>query len=103
MTFDDSTGPEILLVRYGELGLKGNNRLGFERALMRNIRTQQKGSFTINGLPGRDYLIVALADDQVPDVLNPAVYEALARAATSLTLSDGDTRTVSIKIAQVVR
>ena len=76
---------------------------GMSPRLMRNIRTQQKGSFTINGLPGRDYLIVALADDQVPDVLNPTVYEALARAATSLTLSDGDTRTVSIKIAQVVR
>jgi hypothetical protein len=76
---------------------------GMSPRLMRNIRTQQKGSFSISGLPGRDYLIVALADDQVPDVQNPAVYEALARAATALTLSDGDTRTVSIKIAQVVR
>jgi hypothetical protein len=76
---------------------------GMSPRLMRNIRTQQKGAFTINGLPGRDYLIVALADDQVPDVQNPTVYEALARAATPLTLSDGDTRTVSIKIAQVVR
>lgn len=39
MTTDVTTDPEILLVRYGELGLKGNNRLGFERALMRNIRS----------------------------------------------------------------
>jgi thiamine biosynthesis protein ThiI len=30
-------GPEILLVRYGELALKGGNRADFERALARNI------------------------------------------------------------------
>jgi len=30
--------PEIVLVRYGELGLKGHNRPLFERALVRNIR-----------------------------------------------------------------
>ena len=30
--------PEIVLVRYGELALKGGNRGVFERALVRNIR-----------------------------------------------------------------
>lgn len=30
--------PEIVLVRYGELALKGGNRRSFEKALMRNIR-----------------------------------------------------------------
>lgn len=30
--------PELVLVRYGELALKGGNRKSFERALMRNIR-----------------------------------------------------------------
>jgi hypothetical protein len=54
-------------------------------------------------LPARDYLIVAVGDDHMPDVQNPTVYEALARAATSLTLSEGDTRTLSIKLTQVVR
>lgn len=33
-----ATAAEILLVRYGELGLKGGNRSSFERALVRNIR-----------------------------------------------------------------
>ena len=76
---------------------------GMSPRLTRNLRTQAKGTFSIAGLPGRDYLILALADDRVPDLQNPTVYEALARAATSLTLTDGDTRTLSIKLAQVVR
>ena len=76
---------------------------GMSQRLMRNIRTQAKGAFSIPGLPARDYLIVAIADDQVPDVQNPNVYEALARAATSLTLGEGDTRTLSLKLVQVVR
>jgi hypothetical protein len=76
---------------------------GMSPRLMRNIRTQAKGTFSISGLPARDYLIVAVGDDHMPDVQNPTVYEALARAATSLTLSEGDTRTLSIKLTQVVR
>jgi tRNA uracil 4-sulfurtransferase len=32
------TAPEILLVRYGELALKGRNRSSFEQALIRNLR-----------------------------------------------------------------
>ena len=31
--------PEVILVRYGEIGLKGNNRSVFERALVRNIKS----------------------------------------------------------------
>jgi hypothetical protein len=76
---------------------------GMSQRLTRNIRTQAKGAFSIAGLPARDYLIVAIADDQVPDVQNPNVYEALARAATSVTLAEGDTRTLSLKLVQVVR
>ncbi|HUR21635.1 MAG TPA: carboxypeptidase-like regulatory domain-containing protein, partial [Vicinamibacterales bacterium] len=76
---------------------------GMSPRLMRNVRTQAKGAFSIPGLPARDYLIVAVPDDQMPDVQNPNVFEALVRAATPLTLSEGDTRTVSIKLTQVVR
>ncbi len=32
------TGPEMILVRYGELALKGKNRSTFEHALVRNLR-----------------------------------------------------------------
>ena len=42
MAPDTLSGPEILLVRYGELSLKGGNRLQFERALVRNIAAQTR-------------------------------------------------------------
>jgi len=76
---------------------------GMSLRLTRTARTGAKGAFSIPGLPARDYLIVAVADDQVPDMQNPNVFDALARAATTLTLTEGDTRTVSLKLAQVVR
>ncbi len=76
---------------------------GMVPRLMRNISTQPDGNFSIAGLLARDYLIVALADEDVPDVQNPSVFDALARAATAVTLTDGDTRNVSLKLKAVVR
>lgn len=35
---------EIILIRYGEIGLKGKNRSFFEQALMRNIRGALAGT-----------------------------------------------------------
>jgi len=76
---------------------------GMAARLTRNVRAQAKGTFTISGLPARDYLVVALADEDVPDAQDPRVYEALARVATSITITDDGPRTVALKIAQVVR
>ena len=76
---------------------------GMASRLTRNVRAQAKGTFTVTGLPARDYLVVALADEDVPDAQDPRVYEALARAATSITISEDGPRTVVLKIAQVVR
>jgi len=76
---------------------------GMPPRVLRNVRTQPTGAFSVSGLPARDYLMVAVTDADVPDLQNPTVYEALARAATSVTLIEGDTRTVSLKLAQVVR
>ena len=39
MTTVDITAPEMVLIRYGEIALKGKNRSSFEHALIRNIRT----------------------------------------------------------------
>jgi len=47
--------PELLLVRYGELALKGGNRAVFERALVRNIQhaTRDVSPVTIARTTGR--------------------------------------------------
>ncbi len=76
---------------------------GMVPRLTRNVRAQTTGTFTISGLPARDYLVVALADEDVPDAQDPRVYESLARVATSITISEEGPRTVVLKIAQVVR
>ncbi|MCA8980171.1 MAG: tRNA 4-thiouridine(8) synthase ThiI [Planctomycetes bacterium] len=39
MTNFDASAPEMVLVRYGELALKGKNRGMFEQALIRNMRS----------------------------------------------------------------
>jgi hypothetical protein len=76
---------------------------GMPQRVLRNVRAQPSGAFSLMGLPPRDYLMVAVTDADIPDLQNPTVYDALARAATSVTLIEGDTRSVSLKLAQVVR
>jgi thiamine biosynthesis protein ThiI len=41
------SGPEAVLVRYGELTLKGGNRLDFENVLLRNVRHALEGVATV--------------------------------------------------------
>lgn len=76
---------------------------GMPQRVLRNVRAQPSGAFSIMGVPARDYLMVAVTDADIPDLQNPMVYDALARAATSVTLIEGNTRTMSLKLAQVVR
>ena len=76
---------------------------GMPQRVLRNVRAQPTGAFSIMGLPARDYLMVAVTDPNIPDLQNPMVYDSLARAATSVTLIEGDTKSVSLKLAQVVR
>ena len=47
--------PELLLVRYGELALKGGNRRQFEEALVRNIRhaARDAGKLKVRRTRGR--------------------------------------------------
>lgn len=76
---------------------------GMSTRLTRSGRSGPKGAFALAAMPPRDYLILAVRDEQVPDLQNPAVFDALARSATSLTLVEGETRTVSLKLTAVVR
>ena len=76
---------------------------GMPQRVLRNVRAQPTGAFSIMGLPARDYLMVAVTDPNITDLQNPMVYDSLARAATSVTLIEGDTKSVSLKLAQVVR
>ncbi|HJP02389.1 MAG TPA: tRNA uracil 4-sulfurtransferase ThiI [Planctomycetota bacterium] len=59
--------PEMVLVRYGELALKGNNRGSFEQALMRNIQaaTRRIGDVRVERRRGR---MAVFSERRVMDV-----------------------------------
>jgi len=67
MTTAEITSPEIVLVRYGELGLKGKNRGSFEQALIRNIRsaTRHISEVRVENKRGR---LVVFPKTRTPDV-----------------------------------
>jgi tRNA uracil 4-sulfurtransferase len=59
--------PEMVLIRYGELALKGKNRSSFENSLLRNIReaTQHIAKIRIERRRGR---IAVFADQRVMEI-----------------------------------
>ena len=61
---------KVILLRFGEIYLKGKNRFSFEKQLIDNIKYALKGlHFSLNRLHGR-YLIEGLADEDVADAEN---------------------------------
>ena len=76
---------------------------GMNMQVARLVRTLPAGTFSIAGLPPREYLMVALENTEAPDIQDPTVYEALARVATTVTVGDGETRTVTMKIVPLPR
>lgn len=76
---------------------------GMNTQLARVVRTPPAGTFSITGMPPRDYLMVAVDNDDAPDIQDPAAFEALARAASAVSVADGETKTVTVRIVQVQR
>jgi hypothetical protein len=76
---------------------------GMNPQFARVVRTPAAGTFSIGGLAPRDYLVVAVANEAAPDITDPTVFEALARVATSVSVAEGDTRTITVSVTQVQR
>jgi hypothetical protein len=76
---------------------------GMSADLVRLVRAQADGLFAVAGLPPREYLVVAVEDTAAPDIQDPTVFEALARVASTVTVGEGETRSISLRIAQVQR
>jgi hypothetical protein len=62
-------------------------------------RPDQDGRFKINGLPPGDYYIVALDTIDPGQLSDPDFLDAIKTRATAVTIREGDTRTVDLKIA----
>ncbi len=76
---------------------------GMNIQLARVVRTPPNGTFSIAGMPPREYLMLAVDNNDVPDIQDPSVFEALARVATSVNVGEGETKTVTVRIVQVQR
>lgn len=76
---------------------------GMNAQLARIARTPPAGTFSIAGMPPRDYLMLAVDPNEAPDIQDPAVFEALARMATTVSVGEGETKTVALRIVQVQR
>ena len=59
---------KVILLRFGEIYLKGKNRFSFEKQLLDNIKAALKGfKFSLNRMHGR-YLIENISDEDVFDI-----------------------------------
>jgi hypothetical protein len=64
-------------------------------------RPDQDGRFKISGLPPSDYYVVALDKIDPGQMTDPDFLEAIRIRAIPITLGEGETRTVDLKISQV--
>src|SRR3954468_1914246 len=61
-------------------------------------RPDQDGRFKISGLPASDYYVIALDKIEPGQVGDPEFLDAIRAKATPITLHDGETRTVDLKV-----
>jgi hypothetical protein len=57
--------------------------------------------YRLTGLPPGDYLAVAVNPDAISDVRDESVFTKLARAATRVSLGDGEKRTLDLVVSQI--
>jgi hypothetical protein len=69
----------------------------------RETRASSYGVFSVAGLPPGDYLIVAIDDAVAEGWQDPAMIAALRTQATRMTLRDGETKSLQLKLATGIR
>ena len=60
-------------------------------------RVDREGRYQTAGLPAGDYIAVAIPEETSANWPDPAVLRALARAGTTVTIGDGDSRSLALK------
>ena len=64
---------------------------------MRSARVGATGEFSFASLPVGDYYVTAIADEDGADWQDPAMLDTLSRAATRITINDGDQKNVTLR------
>jgi hypothetical protein len=66
----------------------------------KTARANGRGQFGMSSLPPGDYFVVAIPDEQADDWRDPATLDALARLATSVTILDGEHKTLDLQLRE---
>ena len=74
-----------------------SSKWGYATRFVRNGRPDQSGQFRITGLPGEDYLVVALDYLEPGEESDPELLERLRAQATAIKLRDGEEKTIVLK------
>jgi hypothetical protein len=64
-----------------------------------SARVSRAGEFAVTALPPGDYFAVAVSDAVVANWQDPAFLKTLSRAATRVTVRDGQTSTTTLTVA----
>jgi hypothetical protein len=77
------------------------NKWAFPTRYVRSVRGNQQGNFTLRGLPpGTGYLAVAVSHLEEGEAQDPEFLARLRERASSLTLRDGETKTVELRVVE---
>ena len=75
-------------------------RWGYQTRFVRSARPNQDGRFDLEGLPPGDYLVAALEYLEPGDESDPEQLEKWKPGSTSVRLGDGETKSVTLKLAR---
>jgi hypothetical protein len=67
----------------------------------RSVRVEPTGAFRILALPPGEYHVAAIPDELSRDWQDPAFLDALSRAGSQVTLVEGESRTLNLRIREV--
>ena len=76
-----------------------NRRWGFQTRYVRSARPDQGGKFLLRTLPPDEYLVAAVEFLEPGEEGDPELLEKLRRHATTVTLGEGESKTVTLKLA----
>lgn len=75
---------------------QGWTSTGLNPRRLRSTRTNAKGDFGLSSLPAGDYYVVAVPEEQAADWRDPKFLEAAARAATQVTILEGEQKKLDL-------
>ena len=70
---------------------------GMNPRLMSTVRTSPTGMYTISGLLSGDYRVMAMSEDFAVDTRDPAFLTRLVQLGTSISLREGEKRTLDLR------